>query len=147
MSKYRESGGFVRGIAHLEPHPDFYQPLQLHDFQLIKVSGSVLVDETNKETGATMVTINRDVNNPAPGDPIQAVGFGTVTPDGHTGNSQVLMDATLQAFGIDHCVHQYGESKIRGDIMVCIGTLDGMQDTCQGECRKENNRKQLCTVV
>lgn len=132
MSKYRESGGFVRGIAHLEPHSDFYQPQQMYDFQLIKTSENILVDDEGIPTGATVVALNKNTNNPAPGDPIQAVGFGTVTPDGHTGNSQVLMDATLQAFGIDHCVHQYGETKVKGEIMVCVGTLDGTQDTCQG---------------
>ena len=36
-SKMRTEGGISRVIAHLEPHPDFFQPMQVHDFQLVKL--------------------------------------------------------------------------------------------------------------
>ena len=141
LSKFRKASnnkkktgqeGVTRKIAHLEVHPEFYQPKQIYDFQLIKVSKSVLVDGNGDATGVQVVKLNTRADNPAPGDPIQAVGFGTVTPDGSTGNSQVLMDVTLQAFDNAHCKKQYG-SVINGDVMVCIGSLDGSQDTCQGD--------------
>lgn len=134
LSKYRNADqeGITRKIAHLEVHPEFYQPKQIYDFQLIKLNKSVLVDKNGDPTGVEVVKLNSDAHNPAPGDPIQAVGFGTVTPDGRTGNSQVLMDVTLQAFDNAHCKKQYG-SVIQGNVMVCIGSLDGSQDTCQGK--------------
>jgi hypothetical protein len=133
LSKYREQGGIVRHVAHLEIHPKYNQNVQEFDFQLIKVNSSMLVDVNGIPTGAQVVRLNREPSNPKHGDPVQAVGFGTVTPDGHTGNSKVLMDATLQAFANDHCLKQYGPGKIVEEIMMCVGSVDGTIDTCQGE--------------
>jgi len=132
LSKYREEGGITRKIAHLEVHPRFNQNVQEYDYQIIKLSKSVLVDNDGNPTGATIVKLNHNKDNPKPGDHIQAVGFGTTTPDGSTGNSRVLMDATLQSFTNSHCSKQYGPGKFVGDIMLCVGTSDGSADTCQG---------------
>ncbi|CAB9521115.1 Plasminogen (Fragment) [Seminavis robusta] len=140
LSKFRKEGGITRAVAHMEPHPDFFQPQQIYDFQLVKIQASALVatkHDDNKQvgapTGAQIVKLNYDSNKPKPADEVQAVGFGTVTPDGSTGNSRVLMDVTLQAFSNEHCERQYGGQKIKGDVMICIGSLDGSKDTCQGD--------------
>ena len=106
--------------------------MQVYDFQLIKTQSSVLVDQEGKSTGVQLVSLNEKANNPAPGDVLQAVGFGTVVPDGHTGNSEVLMDVTLQSFANDHCSSQYGSSLVREDVMICVGEPSGFRDTCQG---------------
>jgi Trypsin len=139
LSKYREQEGIVRHVAHLEIHPKYNQYVQEFDFQLIKVNSSMLVDDNGGSTGAQVIKLNRDPNNPKHGDPVQAVGFGTVTPDGHSGNSKVLMDATLQAFSSDHCLKQYGPGKIVEEIMMCVGSVDGAVDTCQGEYFKSSS--------
>lgn len=135
LSKYRQAGGITRNIAHLEIHPGFNLNVQEFDYQLIKLDRSVLIDTKQQPTGVTIVEMNHDNDYPPQGEPIQAVGFGTVTPDGSTGNSQVLMDATLQSFTNDHCAEQYGPGKIVDDIMLCVGSVDGLQDTCQGTFR------------
>jgi hypothetical protein len=133
LSKFRRNEGITRAVAYLKPHPKFYQPHQVYDFQLIKTQSSVLVDDLGNPTGVQLVQINDNFSNPAPGDVLQAVGFGTVVPDAHTGNSEVLMDVTLQAFAHDHCASQYGGNKIKEDVMVCVGEPSGTRDTCQGE--------------
>ncbi|CAB9507333.1 Plasminogen (Fragment) [Seminavis robusta] len=149
LSTHRETGGFTRHIAHLEIHPKYNQYVQEFDFQLIKVDKSLLVDDNGVATGAKLVRINRNSQNPEPGDPVQAVGFGTVTPDGTSGNSMVLMDATLQAFANDHCHKQYGPGRIVEEIMMCVGSEDGSVDTCQGDSggpMLDKNNVQLSVV-
>jgi hypothetical protein len=131
-SEMRQSGGYTRAIAHLEVHPNFNQFVKEYDYQLIKLDGSTLKDDDGKPSGASIVTLNTNPARPAPGTPLQAVGFGTVHPKGKGGNSQVLMDTTLQAFSANHCQSQYGPGHIIEDIMVCLGTIDGSKDTCQG---------------
>jgi Trypsin len=96
LGKYREQGVITRHMAHLEIPPKYNQKVQEFDFQLIKVKRRILVDDHCAPTGVKVVKLNRDPNNPKHGDPVQVVGFGTVIPDGLTGNSQALIDATLQ---------------------------------------------------
>lgn len=136
-SPFRTAGGVVRTIVHQAVHPQYNAELKVYDFQLLKLHTSALVDPyTGNRTEARLVERNADSANPAVGAELTAVGFGVTTPDGSSGNSDVLMDVHIQRFDHQLCEQQYGPKRIPDSVMMCMGAVGGGKDVCQGKCTK-----------
>ena len=134
LSPFRTHGGLTRVIVHQETHPKYNAELKLYDFQLLKLDQSALVTAPgNNATGAKVVPLNEDYYQPPVGSEVTAVGFGTVTPDGSSGNSDFLMDVQIKRFDHLKCEEQYGHARIPDNVMFCMGVEGGGKDVCQGE--------------
>jgi trypsin len=121
----------VRTIVYQETHPDYNRNLKEYDFQILKLDRSAIVDQHGNETGAAIVTLNRDYYHPAAGDDLQAVGFGSdAASDGKMVDT--LLDVIFQTQSHDKCQDQYGPGRVPDQLMICMGVEGGGKDTCQG---------------
>ncbi|CAB9504569.1 Transmembrane protease serine [Seminavis robusta] len=126
------AGGVFRNVAQQLSHPLYNGDDKDYDFMILKLDSSGLVNPDGSSTGASLVTINEDSDNPQPGDPLMAVGFG-LTEEGNQQTSSVLNDVEVLYVDDDQCMSQYGSGTYVPDLMFCAGVSGGGKDTCQGD--------------
>jgi trypsin len=127
-------------VSNMVTHPQFDISTMVYDYMLFKI-------EAVTEPGIVPASLNADPSNPADGQLLTVVGFGTTQEGGDM--SYLLQHVLLQAVSTDECERQL-ESQlddddllssgttttttlVRDDVMLCAGISGGGYDSCQGD--------------
>jgi len=131
--------GFRRFAARQVVHPDFVSETRAFDFLLAKLNTTALVDTTsgNAATGAAVITLQRDNSIPLVDDNLKIMGFGVTTATSSS-NSQVLLDATVQAVSDVACAAAYASSGLSfiPEVMLCSSATNA--DWCLSKYRRRD---------
>ncbi|CAB9510493.1 Vitamin K-dependent protein C (Fragment) [Seminavis robusta] len=129
----RQSGSVIRSIIDHVAHPSYNAQYSTrdHDYLLLKLDQSALVDSQGNPTGVQIIDINTNPNVPATNDALWGIGYGQIGED-IAGMSDVLRDAEIVAFANQRCENQYGQY-FEESYMFCSGVNGGGIDTCQGD--------------
>ena len=151
--------GVVREVTHIVGHPEYTMTTNAHDYAILKLNASALVDYvaatttttttttatsrqaptttpasnwTTIPTGLKPISLNTDASVPQALDSLTIMGFGLIDPQG-AGLQPNLNEVTIFSIPKDDCQDAYPRL-FDPDVMMCAGAPDrGGRDSCQGD--------------
>jgi len=146
-----DANAVYRSVTKVLPHPNYNDVTNGHDFAILKLNATALIDwidpitvtvaRTKQSTttwrtvptGLEVVPLNTDFNTPSPNDELTIMGFGVTDPSS-IGLKDELYDVTVTAFDDDSCDAAYPRL-FEKEVMMCAGDSQGGKDSCQGTYR------------
>lgn len=113
------------GISRFYPHPENHKGTY-YDFMLMRLERNV--------TDIKPVRLNRNSDNPKPGDDVTVIGMGTDTVGAFFPTTK-LHAAHVKAYSHEECANRYAirDFEIAPEVMICAGLNGGGTDSCNGD--------------
>jgi len=119
------SSGEVVEVVDIQFHPDYDDDTNDHDLAVLTLEDSVVgVTPTRLVSPARMAEIG-------PGDKAVMMGWGTTSSGGS--GSTTLREVSLPIIAVGAACNEETDYETVTENQICIGRLDGGQDTCQGD--------------
>jgi len=111
--------GVIREIMHPQYNPD----TTANDYMILEL------DQSIDTSIYTPINLNFDSQQPAPGEMLTVIGFGTLTAGGVQPDNLMKVNVPVVSHAICSCQYE----GLREDIQLCAGYPRGEKDSCQGD--------------
>ena len=125
-SSYWSEGGQVVQFASIVRHPDYNPPTFSNDIAILKTSTPITLGASVKAVTTAPATYEL-----LGGEILQISGWGYLVHGGDV--AEVLQKITLPALSRAHCEELFQSINPIQPHMFCVGDLDGLGDSCNGD--------------